>query len=170
MTEATGYVYYLQVGQLIKMGYSSNPRERLRQYPPESVLLAIEPGTLAIEKERLRQFSASLLWGNEWFDSTPELEAHIGQMKKRHGLTNYMQPTYGVGGATGRKAVDTSAKSTNWMTVAGAADEVGVSQKTIRRWITSGLVEAERMGPRLIRVKTESLSKLGRSLQYTANA
>ena len=51
-------------------------------------------------------------------------------------------------------------------TVQDAADYLKVSTKTIRRYITQGLVEAERVGPRLIRVNLASLDNLGRSLQY----
>ena len=51
-------------------------------------------------------------------------------------------------------------------TVQEAADYLKVSTKTIRRYITQGLVEAERVGPRLIRVNLSSLDNLGRSLQY----
>jgi len=51
-------------------------------------------------------------------------------------------------------------------TVQEAADYLKVSTKTIRRYITQGLVEAERVGPRLIRVNLASLDDLGRSLQY----
>ena len=46
-----------------------------------------------------------------------------------------------------------------------AADYLKVSTKTIRRYISQGLVEAERVGPRLIRVNLASLDNLGRSLQ-----
>lgn len=51
-------------------------------------------------------------------------------------------------------------------TVQEAADYLKVSTKTIRRYISQGLVEAERVGPRLIRVNLASLDNLGRSLQY----
>ena len=51
-------------------------------------------------------------------------------------------------------------------TVQEAADYLKVSTKTIRRYITQGLVEADRVGPRLIRVNLASLDNLGRSLQY----
>jgi len=50
-------------------------------------------------------------------------------------------------------------------TVQEAADYLKVSTKTIRRYISQGLVEAERVGPRLIRVNLASLDNLGRSLQ-----
>ena len=51
-------------------------------------------------------------------------------------------------------------------TVQEAADYLKVSTKTIRRYISQGLVEAERVGPRLIRVNLASLDNLGCSLQY----
>jgi excisionase family DNA binding protein len=52
------------------------------------------------------------------------------------------------------------------LTISEAADYLNVSGKTIRRWISAGLIEAERLGPRLIRVNADSLDQLGRSLQY----
>jgi excisionase family DNA binding protein len=54
-----------------------------------------------------------------------------------------------------------------WGTVKEAAERKKISVWTVRRYITAGLVEAERIGPRLIRVNLNSLDKLGRSLQYT---
>ena len=53
-----------------------------------------------------------------------------------------------------------------WVTIAESAERKKLSTKTIRRYISQGLVEAERVGPRLIRVNLASLDNLGRSLQY----
>ena len=53
-----------------------------------------------------------------------------------------------------------------WVTVAESAERKQLSTKTIRRYISQGLIEAERVGPRLIRVNLASLDNLGRSLQY----
>jgi excisionase family DNA binding protein len=50
------------------------------------------------------------------------------------------------------------ALSTGWGTVAQAAQILAVSEKTIRRRITDGTIEAQRFGPRLIRVDLESLT------------
>jgi excisionase family DNA binding protein len=52
-------------------------------------------------------------------------------------------------------------------TVQEAADYLKVSTKTIRRYIAQGRIEANRVGPRMIRVNLASLDRLGRSLQYT---
>ena len=57
-----------------------------------------------------------------------------------------------------------------WGTIQDAADRWKVSTKTIRRYITQGLVQAERFGPRLIRVNLTSLEQVGRSLQYAGGA
>lgn len=59
-----------------------------------------------------------------------------------------------------------SATIPKWGTIQEAADHKRVSPKTIRRYITQGLIEAERFGPRLIRVNLTSLDHVGRSLQY----
>lgn len=53
-----------------------------------------------------------------------------------------------------------------WGTIRDAAEREQVSTRTIRRWIARGLIRAERIGPRLIRVDLDSLDQLGRPLQY----
>lgn len=45
----------------------------------------------------------------------------------------------------------------DWATIERAAEHYGVSRSSIRRWIDAGLIHAERMGPRLIRVDLYSL-------------
>jgi excisionase family DNA binding protein len=53
------------------------------------------------------------------------------------------------------------------LTIQQCADLKHVSVKTIRRAITSGDLQAKRLGPRLIRVPASELEKWGSSLQYT---
>lgn len=57
--------------------------------------------------------------------------------------------------------------SPEWVTVREAAELKKISVWTVRRYITQGLIEAERIGPRLIRVNLTSLDRLGRSIQYS---
>jgi excisionase family DNA binding protein len=45
-----------------------------------------------------------------------------------------------------------------------AADQVKVSVKTIDRWIADGRIEAYRYGPRLVRIKADSLESLGKAI------
>ena len=56
---------------------------------------------------------------------------------------------------------------TEWVTIQAAAEHRQISTKTIRRWISTGLIRAERVGPRLIRVDLASLEALSEPLQYT---
>ena len=52
----------------------------------------------------------------------------------------------------------------SWGTIREAAGLKKVSVKTIRRMITAGTIEAERFGPRLIRVNLATLT--GTPLQF----
>ena len=61
---------------------------------------------------------------------------------------------------------NTARRETEWVTIQQAADRYQVSTKTVRRYITRGLIEAERFGPRLIRVDLNSLEDVGTPLQY----
>ncbi len=49
-------------------------------------------------------------------------------------------------------------------TIAGAAEILGVSIDTIRRRIADGTLPAERIGPRLIRIRVADLDALGRPI------
>ena len=42
----------------------------------------------------------------------------------------------------------------------------GVSTATMRRWIASGLVYAEKIGPKLIRIDLDTVDALGTPMQY----
>ncbi len=53
-----------------------------------------------------------------------------------------------------------------WGTIKDAAARRQISTKTVRRYIAQGLIQAERFGPRLIRVNLTSLDTLGKPLQY----
>lgn len=50
------------------------------------------------------------------------------------------------------------------LTIAEAAEAVGVSQKTVRRWIASGDLPAYRLGGKLVRIHQDDLEKLGRRI------
>ena len=63
-------------------------------------------------------------------------------------------------GPTARGSVD----------IAAVADYAGVSPSTVRRWISSGLLTAHRVGPRLIRVDRESILRLANPIGGAARA
>lgn len=68
-------VYYLQFGDRIKIGTTTNLTQRLRDIPHDK-LLATEPGNETMERRRHRQFAALRITG-EWFRAERELLAHI---------------------------------------------------------------------------------------------
>jgi len=59
----------------------------------------------------------------------------------------------------------------NDFTIAQAARHKGVSQKTIRRWIASGILPAYRVGPRVVRIKADDLDldTVGRRIPSAAS-
>lgn len=81
--QADAVVYYVQVGELCKIGTTTNLRRRIASYPPNRQLLATEPGGYALEAERHREFNDYLAAGREWFTPGPKLRAHI------EGLADY---------------------------------------------------------------------------------
>src|SRR3954470_12354445 len=60
-------VYYIQVGEFIKIGTTIQLRERIKAYPPNKRLLATEPGGHSLESRRHEQFMRLLVLGREWF-------------------------------------------------------------------------------------------------------
>lgn len=70
-------VYYLLVDGLVKIGYSSNFKNRLKGYPPHAHILGTEQGGRDLERVRLRQFEHLRASRYEWFHPGAELRAHI---------------------------------------------------------------------------------------------
>jgi hypothetical protein len=68
-------VYYMRIGNRVKIGTTSDIKRRLSEINPEE-LLATEAGGLDIEKQRHQQFAS--LWSHgEWFSYGDTLKAHI---------------------------------------------------------------------------------------------
>lgn len=80
-----GWVYYLEIDGIIKIGYASDVTDRMRAYPPTAKLLAVEPGTRTLEAERHGLFNAYLAHGREWFRDVPELRNWIASLVAQHG-------------------------------------------------------------------------------------
>lgn len=75
-------VYYVKVGKYIKIGTSRDVDRRLQQYPPDSELLATEPGDHDIEAMRHDQFREYLAARNEWFTPGPKLMWYIEHLQR----------------------------------------------------------------------------------------
>jgi hypothetical protein len=68
-------VYYLKVGNRIKIGFSAHLDRRLQSLPVEEVL-GWEPGDRSLEAHRHRQFREHRT-AREWFKDCPEIRAHV---------------------------------------------------------------------------------------------
>lgn len=85
-------VYYMRIGDAIKIGVTTNMKARMAQLMPDE-LLATEPGTDELEKRRHKQFAHLRIRG-ERFKVTPELMDHVAQIRDAHGeptVTGYLQ-------------------------------------------------------------------------------
>jgi hypothetical protein len=80
-----GVVYYIQVTEHIKIGWTGDIANRMKSYPPNSRLLAAEPGTRKDEQRIHRVLAVHRAYGNEWYAPTPTVLHHIEGVKRRHG-------------------------------------------------------------------------------------
>lgn len=84
--EGQSQVYYVRIGDRVKIGYSINLKQRLNALRvPESALLATEPGGRQLERERHLQFAAERVGRREDFNPSRRLLAHIEAIKAEHG-------------------------------------------------------------------------------------
>lgn len=78
-------VYYLRVGDLIKIGTTRHLKNRVAGYPPGSELLVSEPGDVELERQRHSQFAGLLAAGREWFHPASVLIEHINKLRELDG-------------------------------------------------------------------------------------
>lgn len=79
-SEGASVVYYMRIGNRVKIGWSRNLTSRLSAINPEE-LMATEPGSRNLERVRHREFGELRTHG-EWFRLEGPLEAHIKKIKK----------------------------------------------------------------------------------------
>ncbi len=85
-------VYYLRVGALVKIGYTTNLAERLKRYPPDSTLLAWRlQGTRDVEAEVHARLASSLAHGREWFHPSDEVRAEIADAQEACGIARILR-------------------------------------------------------------------------------
>ena len=78
---AVHVVYYLRLGDRIKIGTSGNPRQRLRSIPHDE-LLAFERGDRVIERRRHDQFAGDREGTSEWFAASVALREHVDDLRQ----------------------------------------------------------------------------------------
>jgi hypothetical protein len=74
-------VYYMRVGDRVKIGTTINLQHRMAHFNPEE-LLATETGGHHLERQRHRQFGHLRTTG-EWFKYEDDLRAHIDQVRSQ---------------------------------------------------------------------------------------
>lgn len=73
-------VYYMRLGDLVKIGYTTNLTARLESINPQEVMTT-EPGGPDRERRRHEQFAALRVHG-EWFRLAPPLTDHIEAVRR----------------------------------------------------------------------------------------
>lgn len=103
-TTSPGVVYYLLVGTLIKIGWTSDLRQRLKAYPPDTKVLAVHPGTLETEKQMHTRFAHLLDKGREWFRDDTVIRDHAAEVVEQYGepILNRKKPAPKVRGVVQR--------------------------------------------------------------------
>lgn len=66
--ERRGWVYYLNVGGRLKIGFEKHFGSRLRAYPPGTEVLGRRQGTLADEQAEHQRCQPWRVAGREWYD------------------------------------------------------------------------------------------------------
>lgn len=86
----SGFIYAIESGGLIKLGYSKNPEKRLNKIASDTPfpceLLGQWPGTVADELDVHDKFAEERARG-EWFRTTPRLLAFIAENAVVVGVT-----------------------------------------------------------------------------------
>lgn len=82
-------VYYVQIGDYIKIGHSARLRRRYTTLRADR-LLAIEPGGPEVERERHRDFAAERIdLKRENFRPSERLLEHVASLHHRYGLPHW---------------------------------------------------------------------------------
>lgn len=79
-----GTIYYLRVGDLIKIGFTADIDQRMKHYPPNTELLAQHPGTRQTERRMHHKFLHHRASGREWFTPSDDITQHIEEVKARY--------------------------------------------------------------------------------------
>lgn len=80
-----GVVYFLRIGGYLKIGWTSDLVKRMRQYPPDTQLLAVKPGTRKDENRLHKKFSHLKTHGREWFPLAPQILEEVSRTVADHG-------------------------------------------------------------------------------------
>lgn len=68
-----GWIYFLELDDKIKVGWTSNLENRLKSYPPHARMVVHYPATRADERDLHRTLRLSLVAGREWYSRSPQV-------------------------------------------------------------------------------------------------
>lgn len=91
-SQLPGWIYYLKVGDLLKIGYATILYDRLRQYPPNITVLAVHPGTRDLETHLHRKFRLHRERGREWYTDAQVIREHISEVNDTFGPAEEQHP------------------------------------------------------------------------------
>lgn len=80
-----GVVYFLKSNGFMKIGWTSDLDQRLKQYDPDARVLAVKPGTRKDETALHKKFADLKTHRREWFGITPRLMEEVERTVREHG-------------------------------------------------------------------------------------
>jgi hypothetical protein len=87
LDELRSVVYFVAAHGLVKIGYTSNLRNRLATYGVErAALMAVIPGGRTEERAHHQRFAPDLARGREWFRPSAELMTYINDLRANAGV------------------------------------------------------------------------------------
>lgn len=81
----SGHIYFVKIGDLVKVGWSSRLIERLKQYGASAEVLVHYPATRSDEALLHQQLEPSRAKGAEWYRDDPILRAFLNRALEEHG-------------------------------------------------------------------------------------
>lgn len=82
-TGVDGYVYIIRFGDKVKIGYTTVPDSRLKHLPHDEVL-AVFPGSMAVERSLHKRFAPFLCAQKEWFHADESIIRLAKERDRRH--------------------------------------------------------------------------------------
>lgn len=79
-TNDTGHVYYLRIGDRVKIGYTANLFARMASYPPNAEILLLRYGTRELERSEHARFGEHRTDGREWFHANERVLQMISEI------------------------------------------------------------------------------------------
>jgi len=130
-------VYYVRRARLIKIGTTTNPRDRFSNLLPDEIL-AVEPGDRRREQMRHVQFGHLRVTG-EYFGDEPELRDHIAALVALYGPPDPSWPTIATPPPVAWRPSMPSTSQT--LTAAEAWFELRINRVTICAWVRAGRID-----------------------------